>query len=399
MKKKILIFANYFCAWDGGIDLIKHWLSCINFSNQKKKLEITIVLPKNNLLSFLKLIFFPFIFFLKNLSNNRMLYKSWPYWKGALEIEKHIFDKLSYKIKIIYSDYANKKKILENYKGVALFPSINEVLSKKNSIGYIFDLQHEYLKKNFSREEVKIRRKRIKNLSCLNKILVNSNKTKKDLLFFYSEFKKDQISVIPFAPTNINLNKQEKFGSYKELKFKNYFIVCNKFWKHKNHIVVLKAFNIYKKSGGKNNLLFTGEYKDPRSEKVINEIKKYIYQNKLSNFVEISGRIKKNIQLNLLNKSEALIQPTLFEGGPGGGSVYDAISLDVPVILSNIEVNREIKYNKTLFFNPYDYKELYKNLVYIEKKLFKNQHKKYFKKKSLLIKKCGNFLVNKFINI
>ena len=100
-----------------------------------------------------------------------------------------------------------------------------------------------------------------------------------------------------------------------------------------------------------------------------------------------------------MGKSKALIQPTLFEGGPGGGSVYDAISLDVPIILSNIEVNQEVKYNKTLFFNPYDYKELYKNLVYVEKKIFKNQQKKIFKRKALLIKKCGNFLVNKFTNI
>ena len=43
--------------------------------------------------------------------------------------------------------------------------------------------------------------------------------------------------------------------------------------------------------------------------------------------VEIVGHIPKLDQIALLKNSIAVIQPTLFEGGPGGGSAYDAISL------------------------------------------------------------------------
>ena len=54
------------------------------------------------------------------------------------------------------------------------------------------------------------------------------------------------------------------------------------------------------------------------------------------------------------------MQPTLFEGGPGGGSVYDAIALGVPSIVSDIPINREIvsKFTDVQFFKPKDSKSL-----------------------------------------
>jgi glycosyltransferase involved in cell wall biosynthesis len=40
----------------------------------------------------------------------------------------------------------------------------------------------------------------------------------------------------------------------------------------------------------------------------------------------------------------------LFEGGPGGGAVYNAVSLDVPAIVSDIPVNREVEGTAIDFF-------------------------------------------------
>ena len=394
MKKKIIIFANYFCAWDGGVDIFKHWLSCIN-SLKKKKLELIVVLPKNNVISLLKKIAYPYFFFIKNFFfEKKMIFKKWPYWQGATDIGNYIKLNLNKNIQIIYSDYSQKKKLLDKYNGQIFFPSIDEVLSK-NSLGYIFDLQHEYLNKNFSKNEIKIRRKKIKNLFNLNKVLVNSYKTKKDLLNFHKNFKRNQISVIPFAPSEVYF-RIEKNTKNNDFFFKNFYIVCNKFWKHKNHITVLKAFSIYKKSGGKNNLLFTGDNKDLRSKKIIDKIERFIIQRNLSDYIKITGRLSKQDQLSLLNNSKALIQPTLFEGGPGGGSVYDAIALDKPVIISDIDINKEIKYNKLLFFNPNNYKDLNKKLFFFEKKYFKKNQNNFLKTNLNLRKKCGKFLLNAF---
>ena len=81
------------------------------------------------------------------------------------------------------------------------------------------------------------------------------------------------------------------------------------------------------------------------------------------------NNLEKKVQLNLIKYSVALIQPSLFEGGPGGFSVYEAISLGKPVIVSGIKVNREIKYNKKFFLKTKDHNDLKKkNNLCIQKK-------------------------------
>ena len=68
-----------------------------------------------------------------------------------------------------------------------------------------------------------------------------------------------------------------------------------------------------------------------------------------SNKIKILGLISRADQLKLLKNAKAVIQPTLYEGGPGGFSSYEAIAYQKPLILSNISINREIKYKKANF--------------------------------------------------
>ena len=66
----------------------------------------------------------------------------------------------------------------------------------------------------------------------------------------------------------------------------------------------------------------------------------------LQNKVILFTNLEKNAQLSLIYNSKALIQPSLFEGGPGGFSVYEAISFNKPILVSDIKVNKEIKISK-----------------------------------------------------
>lgn len=75
--------------------------------------------------------------------------------------------------------------------------------------------------------------------------------------------------------------------------------------------------------------------------------------------VRILGLIPKVDQIALMRGSLALIQPTLFEGGPGGGAVYDAVGLGVPCIVSDIDVNREIDEDAVCFFKTGDADDLF----------------------------------------
>ena len=54
----------------------------------------------------------------------------------------------------------------------------------------------------------------------------------------------------------------------------------------------------------------------------------------------------------IMQNSIAVIQPTLFEGGPGGGAAYDSFATNTPLIVSDIAVNLELKddYPEILYF-------------------------------------------------
>ena len=66
--------------------------------------------------------------------------------------------------------------------------------------------------------------------------------------------------------------------------------------------------------------------------------------------VKCLGFIPKTDQMALMRGAVAVIQPTLFEGGPGGGSVWEAVGLGIPALVSDIDVNREIKDAGVTFF-------------------------------------------------
>ena len=83
----------------------------------------------------------------------------------------------------------------------------------------------------------------------------------------------------------------------------------------------------------------TGDYRDPGYFAGLQE---GLARSGIIPRVHILGMVPKIDQIELLKGSIALIQPTLFEGGPGGGAAYDAVSLGVRCVLSDIAVNREI---------------------------------------------------------
>ena len=65
-----------------------------------------------------------------------------------------------------------------------------------------------------------------------------------------------------------------------------------------------------------------------------------------------------------MRRAVAVLQPTLSEGGPGGGSVYDAVAVGTPVIASDIPVNREIEHESVRFFPARSAEKLVQEMEY-----------------------------------
>jgi glycosyltransferase involved in cell wall biosynthesis len=59
------------------------------------------------------------------------------------------------------------------------------------------------------------------------------------------------------------------------------------------------------------------------------------------------------------------VQPTLFEGGPGGGATFDAVALGIPSLLSDIPVNLEISDPLVRFFKTSNAESLAEKMMEI----------------------------------
>jgi glycosyltransferase involved in cell wall biosynthesis len=117
---------------------------------------------------------------------------------------------------------------------------------------------------------------------------------------------------------------------------------------------VFKAFEAISTDYPDVDLICTGATFGYRSETHFSELQRFLKQRGLARRVRCLGVIPKRHQVELVKGATALIQPTLFEGGPGGLSVYDAVALDTLVLDSDIPVNREIRSDDVLFFDPHD---------------------------------------------
>ena len=369
MRYKIILNSHYFIATAGGTDLFIKFLNSFLIN---KNQQYFVLLSKNNLISILRKILFPIKnFLIQIILKKNKEFKLWPMQKGSNEIFNFIKNKKNFRI--IDGDHINFKQITHKINPDIIFPCLNPLPEFKNkNIGYIFDLQHEYLPQLFNILEIKKRRENILNVLNYSRIvIVNSIHTKNTLL---EKYKKKIISKnifsIPFCPTipNIyfdwNLNLKNKYKITNE-----YFMVCNQFWKHKNHKFAINSFLKYCSFGGTHDLIMTGELSDRRFPTYYHEIKSIIDSSNFAHRIKILGSIEKKKQISLLRNAKALIQPTLFEGGPGGGSANEAIALDVAVLASNIPVNLELNKKNVSFFNPHNTKELIQLLFSAEKKM------------------------------
>jgi glycosyltransferase involved in cell wall biosynthesis len=258
-----------------------------------------------------------------------------------------------------------------------LLPSV-ESLGKEfpiKWIGYIPDFQHKYLEKYFTERDIKRRNLNYGKISDdARRILVNSENAKKDIIKF-TKCDPQKVQALPFAPSIVESWLEDSRDSEILKKYNittKFFIISNQFWIHKDHKTAFEAFKEFTgiiESQNKDVLLVcTGKTYDSRFPNYYSELKDFSKQNGLNNKIIILGLIPKLDQISLMRKSLALVQPTLFEGGPGGGSVYDAVALGKKVIVSDIDINREIKDERVTFFKAGDSNDLSKKMfnLYVE---------------------------------
>src|SRR5262249_8695290 len=138
----------------------------------------------------------------------------------------------------------------------------------------------------------------------------------------------------------------------------DYFICSNQFWAHKNHGIIIDALKIAREQGRPHFVVFTGITHDFRDPGYFPKLMERAARLGVDCDFKTLGLIPKEHQIALIRQAKAVIQPTLFEGAPGGGAVYDAIAVGQRIILSDIPINREISDYVDDYFDPMDARQL-----------------------------------------
>lgn len=334
-RAKVGILFYFSSQWMGGIIYVINLVKTLGFLDDEKKPEIYLFY-KPELKKFLNEFDYPY---LKTIE-----------WKFPSIIEGNIKSLLLRKN--IFID-----KILENYKLDALFPLHDFPLRTRTDtklVSWWADLQHKYYPEFFTRSQNLSRdiRTRLIIRNC-DDLVVSSNDVLNDFNKFYRMRKGLNVHVFHFVSViddlkEVNIDDlRTKYGLPEQ-----YFLISNQFHKHKNHRVLLQTLALLKGMGISKHMAFTGKFPSAAGSPYLAELHELIEKNQLNDQVTMLGVISRNEQLQLMRHSQAVIQPSLFEGW--STVIEDAKSLQVPVIAANLRVNIEQLGDDGCYFDPHD---------------------------------------------
>jgi hypothetical protein len=236
--------------------------------------------------------------------------------------------------------------------------------SKIINIPIIWDFQEIINPSNFSFRERILRS--FNHYMCLT----NSSKvilgTKHDQNIFsggkHKNKKKSYLMNMPDPLTDFKLISKKKILDKYKIKNQKYYILPNQYWKHKNHILALKALESLESFWKKKILIVsTGASNDWRYLDYFKYIKSYILEKNLKKNYQLLGLIDRNDLFNLIYYSIGLIQPSQSEGE--SGSVEMAKSFNKITLLSAIDVHKEQLPKRSYFYDIDDHKKLSNYLI------------------------------------
>ena len=230
-----------------------------------------------------------------------------------------------------------------------IFPSqdLLSVIFPGKKIVAVHDLMHLHT----SFDESSSLFKRIYRNFRYKKIATNSDKIIFDSEYGKSQFlnhykvKKSKLYVLPFFVNKMLFKKNNFF------KKEKYLLYPAKFWKHKNHINLLKAIYKLVKIDMMNDIkIYLTSSKNLEYKKIENFIKK----KGLIKNVKLTGYNSNKTSAKLYTNARALVMPTFF--GPTNIPPVEAFNYGCPVLISDIFASREQCGNAALYFNPNEYK-------------------------------------------
>jgi len=365
-RKHVALYGETFCFSGGGTFVLTMITNALTMKSDKIKLFL--LLPQDLKLTPIKL--------LRRLAGKtkRALLK----FMGSKIETNHvdgrtiikILKKIDPSIELFFynSTEGSLQKTLSKIKADVVMPLM---ASPKGTIttpwvGGIYDLQYKFYPDFFPGMNFEERDNVMKQmLDSAKVILTNSKNTKNDINKFFASCQSKIISMpIATMPEKNWFPCDFKTVKHKYALPKKYFLISNQLWIHKSHITAFRALKkLISKTSNPPSIVCTGVNHDVRFPKHFEKIKKEIENLGIEKQIHFLGYIPKKDQIAIMQNSIALIQPTLFEGGPGGGSTQNAIAVGTPAIISDIPVNKEVESELVTFFKAGDENDLAEKML------------------------------------
>jgi glycosyltransferase involved in cell wall biosynthesis len=347
-RRKIGLIYHYNENWIGGTYYIQNLIAALSKLPVERQFELVIFASDEEQFNDLSAVTkYPFL------------------TKGSYVITLPIVKRILNRIGRVFS---NENIFSVFNKDIALvFPADNEHNFKPDQtfLYWIPDFQEHYLPAFFTPEEVSKRKKaQAEIVTKGTHIVFSSQSAKNDFNEIYPSNKLIQF-MLQFAVTHPVLKADSSLTDKYHLPGR-YFICSNQFWKHKNHIVVIKAIHLLKQQGHEVCVVLTGKEHDYRNPDFFSELTSLVETLEIEDNVRFLGFISREDQLGLMKNAVAVIQPSLFEGW--STVIEDAKALQVKIIASKINVHQEQlqRYDLAVLFSPDDFQGLAASVLKIE---------------------------------
>jgi glycosyltransferase involved in cell wall biosynthesis len=219
-------------------------------------------------------------------------------------------------------------------------------------ISWIPDFQHVRMPEFFEPAEYQARNRRFHRLcDWSSRVIVSSEDARQDLERFSPSqagkarvlrFVSGMAASSPVLPPRSVV--EDKLGALPP-----FFHLPNQFWKHKNHLVAVRAAKLLADEGRKFCVVATGNPFDPKQPDYARTVADEVRSSGLEGVFLTPGLVPYELLVALMANAVSLINPSRFEGW--STSVEEAKTLGRSIILSDIPVHREQAPKRGIFFN------------------------------------------------
>ena len=225
------------------------------------------------------------------------------------------------------------------------------------SVSWIPDFQHVHLPEFFSPRELRSRDRQFHRLCDESeRVIVSSEAALGDLVTFHTAVaaKARVLHFVVEPPVETGASRDELMARYGlESPFLH---LPNQLWAHKNHRVVVEALGFLAREDVNVTIAATGAAEDYRRPGLHAELVGQVREHGVEGRFRLLGRVPYRDVVGLMRASDAVLNPSLFEGW--STTVEEAKSLGKRVVLSDIPVHREQAPAGAVYFPPRNPKAL-----------------------------------------